>query len=127
LTTLFETTKRSGVLVISPDIKIEDASVSSDLKLTIYRIVQEQLNNIIKYAKAKTVYIKVLQGKATIYLSIKDDGVGFDSSQRSKGVGLMNIRTRAALYNGRVTIVSEPGKGCELNVIFELPVVAVAV
>lgn len=51
-------------------------------------------------------------------LSIKDDGVGFDTAKKAKGVGLINIQTRASLFNGKVNIISSPGNGCELTVVF---------
>ncbi|MEO7393398.1 MAG: hypothetical protein ABIU11_00570 [Chitinophagaceae bacterium] len=53
-----------------------------------------------------------------IILSIKDDGIGFDTITKPSGVGLLNIKTRAALFNGEMDIISSPGNGCELTVTF---------
>jgi signal transduction histidine kinase len=97
----------------------DENSMPDKLKLSIYRIVQEQLNNIHKYAKAKNVHITLCCDTASIVLYIKDDGVGFDTTKKYEGVGLMNIKTRASLYNGKVTINSTPGNGCELCIVFE--------
>lgn len=98
-----------------PETKFE-----KEQKLTIYRIVQEQLNNIIKHAKAKEVTISLcLDEKGeSLELSIKDDGEGFDQAEKRNGVGLRNITSRAGLFSGVVNIYSRPGAGCELKVIF---------
>ena len=88
------------------------------LKLTIFRIVQEQLNNIHKHAKAKNVIISLQKKDNAVYLSIKDDGVGFDTSTKKNGVGLRNIISRAEVNNGTVSIESTPGTGCNLVVKF---------
>lgn len=98
---------------------ITDESLLKDnLKLTIYRIVQEQLNNILKHAKAKTVFITLTQNDTMLELDITDDGQGFDVTQKRNGVGLQNIISRTAIHNGKVSIESEPGQGCRLKVKF---------
>jgi signal transduction histidine kinase len=97
----------------------EDENVISDnLKLAIYRIVQEQLNNILKHAHAKTVFITLQQQGNTVGLNITDDGIGFDVTQKRNGVGLQNIINRSAIFNGKVNITAAPGQGCELTVQF---------
>jgi two-component system sensor histidine kinase UhpB len=96
---------------------LDEDSLLPERKITIYRIIQEQLNNILKHAHASTVQIKVAKMKDQIYLLVKDDGRGFDPRIRRKGVGISNIISRAELYNGRVEIDSAPGKGCRLEVI----------
>jgi len=70
------------------------------------------------HAKAKTITLELLQVKNKVFLRIKDDGVGFDCSLKGNGIGLMNIRTRASLFNGKMSIISSPGNGCELVVSF---------
>jgi PAS domain S-box-containing protein len=95
--------------------------LSSDQKLMLFRILQEQTNNIIKYASAKTVTVSVNECGNIACLVITDDGVGFDvNAKRTKGIGLVNIINRADAYNGTVTIESAPGKGCTLKVCFEI-------
>jgi PAS domain S-box-containing protein len=104
---------------------LNEAILSDKLKLTIFRIIQEQLNNIFKYAKAQTVTISLKQIDRRLELIVKDDGIGFDVSQKRNGVGIQNMISRTELFNGSVTINSGPGKGCELLVSFssqpELP------
>lgn len=94
-------------------------SIEDAFKLAIYRICQEQFNNITKYAKASNVHFFLGPKGKDLVLSIKDDGVGFDLSKKSSGVGLMNMKTRAALFNGTVFIYTAPGAGCELQVVFK--------
>jgi two-component system sensor histidine kinase UhpB len=96
----------------------KENACSAELKLAIYRIVQEQFNNIRKYAKASTVWLTVAHKKKAVWLKIKDNGIGFDPAAQSKGVGLVNIKARAALFNGEMKLISSPGKGCELVVNF---------
>lgn len=100
--------------------KINEELLSPNLKLTIFRIVQEQLNNIIRHAKAKNVSITIKLVKDKVFLIIKDDGVGFEKGKEGKGVGLKNIESRAALFNGTINIDSIPGKGTILKVDFLL-------
>lgn len=88
------------------------------LQLTIYRIIQEQFNNIIKHAGARNVWIILQQQGDRVQLNIKDDGRGCDLADKSGGVGLMNIRTRASYFNGVVKMKSAPGQGFELEVCF---------
>jgi PAS domain S-box-containing protein len=86
-------------------------------KINIYRIIQEQLNNILKHAQAATVVIELNKVKEQVRLRLVDDGRGFDPRMRRKGVGISNIISRAELYNGKVEIESAPGKGCQLVVV----------
>ena len=109
----------------SNDIKIvfKNSSYSEEqsdtgLKLVIYGIIQEQLNNILKHAKATEVAISLSQNKKSIILSISDNGVGFDTGQKRKGSGVDNIKSWAASYNGTADFVSQPGRGCSLIVSF---------
>ncbi|MFN2438983.1 MAG: PAS domain S-box protein [Chitinophagaceae bacterium] len=99
------------------DIFIENR-VNDKFKLNFFRIVQEQLNNILKHAKATEVKISLSQNKKSITLIISDNGVGFDTDKKPKGIGIANIKSRAATYNGTADFVSQPGQGCVLNVTF---------
>jgi len=85
-------------------------------KLMLFRIIQEQVNNILKHAKARKLLIDISYHPKYIRLEITDDGMGFDlpSAKRKNGVGLSNIYSRAALFNGDVHITTSQGKGCQL-------------
>jgi AraC-like DNA-binding protein len=102
---------------VSLETFMED-SVNEKMKLYIFRIVQEQLNNIIKHAKASNVDIKLRPCLTHINLSISDDGVGFDPDKNGKGIGVKNIKRRVEHYQGTAAFISQPGKGCVLLVTF---------
>jgi len=90
--------------------------LSDDLKLNIYRILQEQVTNISKYAKAKKLNISLTVRKNAIFIITEDDGIGFNVDAKRKGVGISNMNNRAGSFNGWVEIRSEPGKGCKITV-----------
>jgi PAS domain S-box-containing protein len=96
---------------------LDENSLLPEQKINVYRIIQEQLNNILKHAHATTVVIELNKMKERISLQVKDDGRGFDPRARRKGVGISNIISRAELYNGKVEIDTAPGRGCRLEVI----------
>ncbi len=105
---------------------VDERALSDKMKLTIFRIVQEQITNIIKHANAKEVIIEIHQERGTLILNIKDDGTGFDVTSKRNGVGLQNICSRAELLDGEVIINSSPGNGCELQVVFDYDEVMVS-
>ena len=88
----------------------------NNIKLMAYRIVQEQVNNIIKHSGATIAEVKLAVSKKMFNITVKDNGVGFDAKRKSNGIGLSNITSRAELHNGKVDVVSSPGKGCTLKV-----------
>jgi signal transduction histidine kinase len=99
---------------------LDENLFSDQAKVSLYRIVQEQLNNILKHAEARSILVKLYRENNKIILSIKDNGKGFIVSERRNGVGLTNISSRAEILNGMVEIDSAPGKGCTLKVIMDM-------
>lgn len=96
--------------------QFDEQRLPVDLRLSLFRIIQEQLSNIHKYADATAIQIEGATDDRELWLNITDDGNGFEATQRRAGIGLNNIQTRAELYNGKVEIISAPGKGCRLSV-----------
>jgi PAS domain S-box-containing protein len=93
---------------------VEERDVDEALKIHVFRIVQEALNNVIKHSKARNVWIQLDRCDAAIRLIIRDDGVGFDPEEMeapARGLGLSSIKQRASLYNGQLSIDSERGRG----------------
>jgi two-component system sensor histidine kinase UhpB len=90
--------------------------LTTQQQVALYRIVQEQLNNIIKHAAAKNIYVSIDQHDDYMELTIEDDGRGFEVDARHKGIGLSNMQNRAELLNGHVDIQSTRGQGCTLRV-----------
>jgi PAS domain S-box-containing protein len=98
----------------SPTGQLEQMSQSK--KVTLFRIVQEQTKNIIKYSKAKLVKIDLHLDIDRVRLEISDDGQGFDPANTRKGLGLSNIFERSRLYDGNAILGTAPGKGCRIIV-----------
>ena len=92
------------------------ASIPGNIKLTVFRIIQEQMNNVLKHSKATEVEIRLTVSEDGLRVRVSDNGVGFDPRRRMKGIGLMNITSRAEVHNGDVGIETAPGNGCTLNV-----------
>ncbi|HET7899203.1 MAG TPA: ATP-binding protein, partial [Flavisolibacter sp.] len=97
---------------------VDQCCISQDLHLTVYRIVQEALNNIIKYSQAQVACIEVRLKKGQLHLVITDNGKGFDTTAKRTGIGITNMKTRAENLQGVFRISSAPGKGCEIDISF---------
>ena len=95
--------------------------VSNTIKINLYRILQEALQNIEKYANAKQVTIVMtLSDTNQIEVLLSDDGNGFDSSKKSSGIGLKNMQFRTEEIKGTFSIQSEIGKGTKINLTIPL-------
>ncbi len=91
-------------------------TIDDDLKLNIYRIIQEGINNILKHASASNASILLRTDKEGLHVAISDDGKGFNTgSTKLKGVGINNILNRVESYNGKIAIASSPGNGCHIE------------
>ena len=116
---LIDSLLRTKVLDIEFEhLEFDEDQLPENQKLTLFRIIQEQLNNIVKHAGAKKVTIKLSTQPHEFIVEIKDDGNGFDSEMVRKGLGIINIKNRTELFNGKAEIFSKPGKGCLLTVSF---------
>ena len=94
-------------------------TISGEVKIELYRIIQEGLHNIVKYAQAKMVNIKFIQNEDYLSLHIKDNGVGFNLKTTHLGIGLRNIKSRAQKLKGKLTIDTVPENGTLL--IIQIP------
>ncbi len=95
-----------------------DKILDDKQKLMLFRIIQEQVNNVLKHAEARNLVIELVVYEEGIDLTISDNGIGFEPEKikNKKGVGLYNISSRAELFNGKVNIVTSPGNGCKMNI-----------
>jgi len=103
---------------------VEEDFMDEKMQLTIFRIVQEQVANILKHAKAPMATISLTREQNQVILSISDNGGGCDISKTTKGVGIINIRSRTEAYRGNLSILTKPGKGYELKVALPFPYLA---
>ncbi len=91
-------------------------ALNKKIDLMLYRVIQEQLNNICKYAAAEQANISINTCADQVFLSIADNGVGFDPKLQAKGIGLKNIKNRVAFYNGQMKLITAPAAGCTLEI-----------
>ena len=107
-------TEKTSDIAIQLDIQ-EEITKDEQAQLSVYRIVQETINNAIRHGGAKNIKI-TLKWKNKLFLQIQDDGMGFDTSQKNQGLGLRNIEARAKSIGAKLEIKSEPGKGTAVYV-----------
>ena len=94
----------------------ENIEIQDDLKLNIYRVIQEKLNNVYKHASASRVVIKIFTEDNHINVQISDNGIGFEMGIKKNGVGIVNIINRVESFNGKVKFETKPGIGCKLDI-----------
>ncbi len=109
--------EKNTAISVSLEIDIKENHLDDFRSVMIYRILQESVNNILKHANASEIMIQILSDDIHMYLTIEDNGIGFDTHDegKSKGIGMRNLRSRAHLLNGEIEIISEPGKGTAIN------------
>lgn len=118
---LVDTVAATNKFAIDLDVSvIEELEVEQEVHLAIYRIVQEHLTNILKYADASRVILSFDFEKGNLILRIQDDGKGFDTKEKRNGIGITNMVMRAESLNGQLNINSRPNQGCEMVVKFPL-------
>jgi len=89
------------------------------LEILIYRCAYELINNAVKHAKASHINVQLMIDNGVVSLTVHDNGIGFDPQAVNLGIGLENIRTRLAIYNGRMTIQSSTCNGTEICIEIE--------
>lgn len=92
--------------------------IKKNQKLLLFRILHEQVNNVLKHSEAKHLFVQLVVNHVEIVLTVMDDGKGFDAKHVNykNGAGLKFISRRTKLFNGKIKIISAPGKGCKLIV-----------
>lgn len=118
---LRDTIHINGRLAVELKIFGLDQRLERSVELAVYRIVQELVSNVLKHAKARELSIAVTRSPGRLSLVVADDGVGFDTQADSLGIGLANVRSRAAALGATVQVDSVPGQGTTVSV--ECPVV----
>ncbi|MNL37659.1 Sensor histidine kinase ComP [compost metagenome] len=111
----------SGVIHINyQSMGMNNTNIQQTTAVTIYRIIQELVNNSIKHAKAGNVLVQLHQSEQEklLAVTVEDDGNGFDIDQlkQSEGMGWLNIRNRIEFLKGKVDLRSEPGKGTSIMI-----------
>ena len=110
-----EFSEHSGIEVTT---SLEPAELDESRQLTIYRLVQESLTNVAKYAEAKQAEISVRSYDNHVEVDVKDDGKGFDTGQiRPSTHGLAGMRHRVEAAGGRLSVTSSPGQGTRVSAV----------
>jgi hypothetical protein len=105
--------KKSGILDTSFAVDGDPQELGEQRELVLFRIFQESLNNVLKHANASSLAVNLQYSAEMITLTIEDDGNGFlANGAGEQGLGLRNIKSRAALIGAQAEILSEPNKGC---------------
>jgi len=113
----------SGALQVSyQSIGVENAKIDQTTAITIYRIVQELINNTMKHAVAQTALVQLSKAENQMSVTVEDDGKGFDTAMLSgsRGIGWSSIQNRVEFLKGKLDVHSQPGKGT--SVLIELTV-----
>jgi signal transduction histidine kinase len=115
---LFEAQKKTfnSKLVYSIDSSIRWDLMSNAIKINLYRVVQESLQNINKYATADSIKVEFKKGIDGLFLRISDDGVGFNVKKAKKGIGLQNMLSRVNECKGTFDVKSKKGEGTTITV-----------
>lgn len=115
---LFEEQRKTfqSKLVTTIDSNIKWELVSNSIKINLYRIIQESLQNTNKYANARLIRVELKKSDDDLELTISDDGIGFNANVKKKGIGLQNMLSRTKECNGLFEIKSEKAKGTTITV-----------
>ena len=92
----------------------------ADQQIILFRVIQEALQNAVKHSQAATLGVELREEEGQLHISIDDDGAGFSPELQGSGIGLMNMRHRMRVLNGRIEWISAPGKGTQVRI--QLPV-----
>ena len=102
---------------VKVDCDLAPVQLDANAELMVYRLVQEAVTNISKYAKARQVWIELASTDGVVWASVRDDGVGFDTTAaQSSAYGLVGMRFRVEAEGGTLSVVSAPGQGTRLQV-----------
>jgi signal transduction histidine kinase len=120
-----EVSKRTGMLVDTVEENVSD-NLPDEYRTCVYRVVQEALNNCSKHAYAKHVQVVVRQEPDHLFVTIEDDGKGFDP-KRGRGMGLVGMQERVSQLGGDLSVESDPTRGTKLRIGLPLPQVPASV
>ena len=115
---------RNAGLALESRIENIDGVLPPRDEISLFRVMQETLNNIVKHAGASSIQVEIARDLRHIELTIQDDGKGFDTASSRGGMGGMgmrNMRERVGLLGGNLSVLSEPGHGTKINIVIPIP------
>jgi signal transduction histidine kinase len=98
------------------DKEIRWDQINELIKVNVYRIIQESLQNIIKHADAKNIHLEFSTSDRQLTIQLTDDGKGFNVKKSKKGIGMKNMKSRIQKLNGTIDFISEKGKGTSIHI-----------
>lgn len=110
---------QSGALKINyQSIGLEGVAIDQTIAITLYRIVQELINNTMKHARATSAIVQLTKSNGQLSVTVEDDGIGFDTSilKINKGIGWINIQNRVEFLKGKLDIRSKEGEGTSVQI-----------
>ena len=115
---LFMKINESNLLRINLSVTGLEERLPATTEIAVYRVIQEIINNMIKHSKADSISVKIVRKESSLYLSIADNGVGFEKEliAKSTGLGWKNIFSRISMLNGEIEVDSEPGSGTNISI-----------
>jgi signal transduction histidine kinase len=114
---LVQTFSEATAIRVDLEAQLGEQRIPPEVETTLYRIIQEALTNIVKHAEASRVSILLVRSEASATVVIEDDGQGFDPTDlREDGMGIIGMRERVELHEGRLTLESTHGSGATLVV-----------
>jgi len=121
----FSQCTKSTPLKIEFNENLKDAKIGEDIEISLYRIVQEAIANILKYAEATKVKVELFFAEKKLRLIIEDNGKGFDFEGYTKQrdltkIGLVGIKERVSIFNGDFSVESGPGRGTKISITLPL-------
>ncbi|HEY8776273.1 MAG TPA: GAF domain-containing protein [Gaiellaceae bacterium] len=112
---LVQTFSEATAIRVELEAQLGSERLPAEVETALYRIIQEALTNIVKHAEASSVSILLVRSSATATVVIEDDGQGFDPAELQEGrLGIIGMRERVELHEGRLTVESAPGSGATL-------------
>lgn len=118
----FDINQSGAIKVVYQSMGLENMKSDQTFSITIYRIVQEMLNNTLKHAKATTAIVQLTKNDNQLSVTVEDDGIGFDTAilTSAKGIGWANIQNRIEFVKGHLDLQSKPGQGTSYHMEFPL-------
>ena len=115
-----ESINESGLLKAEYQSVNLKSNLSKSLQLSIYRIIQELLNNIIKHADATEAMVQIQESNSQLLITVEDNGKGFQTNDKANGIGLTNIESRLSLLKGQLKIDSDKKMGTSVYIELKL-------